>query len=60
MAVAVPWGALVGMALVWLLALALALAWFSRRPRAVMLLPVGVAVVWFGVIVGGARYLGWT
>ena len=55
-----PWWALVGLALVWLVALALSLAWFTRRPRAVAVLPVVVALVWFAAVVGGARYLGWS
>jgi len=59
-AVDVAWWALAGLALVWVLALALALAWFTRRPRAVVLLPAAVAAVWFLTVVGGARYLGWS
>jgi hypothetical protein len=46
--------------LVWLVALALAIAWFTRRPRAVVLLPLVVALVWFGTVAGGARWLGWS
>ncbi|WP_210441490.1 hypothetical protein [Nocardioides xinjiangensis] len=59
-AVAAPRWAFAGLALVWLVALALAVAWFVRRPRTVALLPVVVAVVWFATVVGGARYLGWS
>jgi hypothetical protein len=59
-AVGIPWWALVALGVVWLAALGLALAWFTRRPRAVVLLPVVVAVVWFLTVVGGARYLDWS
>ena len=59
-AVGIPWWTLLALALVWLVALGLALAWFTRRPRAVALLPVLVAAVWFLSVVGGARYLGWS
>ena len=59
-AVGIPWWALLALAVVWLVALGLALAWFTRRPRAVVLLPVAVAVVWFVTVVAGARYLGWS
>ena len=60
MAVTIPWWALAGLAVVWLAALALSLAWFTRRPRTVAVLPVVVALVWFATVVGGARYLGWS
>ncbi|TGN65269.1 hypothetical protein EXE59_15865 [Nocardioides eburneiflavus] len=59
-AVGAPWWAMLGVAMAWLVALVLAIAWFSRRPRAVVLLPVAVALLWFGTVVGGARYLGWS
>lgn len=59
-AVGIPWWALVLLALLWLGALGLSLAWFHRRPRAVAMLPIAVAAVWFLTVVGGARYLGWS
>jgi hypothetical protein len=59
-AVGAPWWAMVALAIVWLVALVLAIAWFTRRPRAVVVLPVVVALLWFGTVVGGARYLGWS
>ena len=58
-AVGIPWWALAVLGAVWLVALGLAIAWFTRRPRAVVVLPVVVAVVWLQSVVGGARYLGW-
>lgn len=48
------------LALVWLVALGLAVAWFVPRPRSVAALPAVVAVAWFLTVVGGARYLGWS
>ena len=60
MAAAVPWWALVALALVWLVALGLAVAWFAGRPRSVAALPAVVAVAWFLTVLGGARYLGWS
>ena len=59
-AVGAPWWALVLLGLVWVAALLTAVAWFTSRPRAVVLLPVAVALVWFATVVGGARWLGWT
>ena len=58
-AVGAPWWAITLLALVWVAALVLAVAWFTSRPRTVVLIPVAVALVWFGTVLGGARYLGW-
>ena len=55
----VPWWAVLGLAVVWLVALVQSLRWFTRRPRTVVLLPVLVALVWFATIVAGSRYLDW-
>jgi hypothetical protein len=38
--------------LVWLVLLVLAFAWFTRRPRTVLLLPVVAVVVWFAALMG--------
>lgn len=54
-----PWW-VTGLLLVgWGVALVLGLAWFTRRPRAVVVLPVVVALAWFATVVLGARFLGW-
>jgi hypothetical protein len=58
-AVGAPWWAIALLALLWCAALLLSVAWFTRRPRTVALIPVGLMVVWFATVVGGARYLGW-
>ena len=54
-----PWWVTVLMLAVWALALAQACRWFVRHPRAVLVLPVLLAVAWFGVVLAGARWLGW-
>lgn len=59
-AVGAPWWAIALLALVWVAALLLAIAWFTARPRAVVLIPLAVAVVWLGTVLGGARFLGWS
>ena len=57
--VGAPWWAIVLLAVVWVVALLLAIGWFTTRPRAVALLPAAVAVLWVATVVGGARFLGW-
>ncbi|MCD6639998.1 MAG: hypothetical protein LT071_08810 [Nocardioides sp.] len=59
-AVGMPWWAVALLVLAWLVSLVLALAWFSRRPRAVAALPVVLGLVWFATVVAGARWLGWS
>ena len=44
----------------WLVLFVLACRWFGRRPYAVLLLPVVAAVVWFGVVMAGHAFFGWT
>lgn len=58
-AVGAPWWAVALLVLLWFAALGLAIAWFSRRPRAVVVLPVLVALAWFVTVVAGARWGGW-
>jgi len=59
-AVGAPWWAIALLALVWVAALVLVIAWFTARPRTVVLIPLAVALVWLGTVLGGARFLGWT
>ncbi len=54
-----PWWAVVVLGVVWVVALLLAIQWFTTRPRTVVVLPVAVALVWLGTVVGGAGWLGW-
>jgi len=56
---AAPWWVVALLALVWLLALVVATAWWSLHPTWVPWVPVTVAVVWFGVVAGGAAAFGW-
>lgn len=58
--VAAPWWAVALLGLAWLVAFATGCVWFTRRPRAVVLLPLLLSVVWFGTVVLGARLLGWS
>ena len=58
-AVGAPWWAVTLLVLLWLAALLLAIAWFTPRPKAVALIPLGLALTWLGTVLGGARYLGW-
>jgi hypothetical protein len=59
LAVPAPWWAVTLLALLWLVALLVAIAWFTARPRAVALLPAVVALAWVATVVGGARFLEW-
>jgi len=53
-AIALPsWVHSLVLPLVWLALFALACAWFSRRPRAVIALPALAIVIWFAVLLGG-------
>lgn len=49
-----PWWVFVPLMLLWLVAFVLACRWFVKRPVAAFWLPVGLLVLWFGVVVGGA------
>ena len=54
-----PWWVVAGLLLLWALALVLAVRWFTRRPMALLWLPVVLAVLWFVVLLAGARFLDW-
>ena len=58
-AVGAPWWAITLLALLWVAALILSIAWFTTRPKAVAMIPLGVALAWLGTVLGGARFLGW-
>ena len=59
-AVGAPWWAIALLAVVWLGALLVAIAWFTTRPKTVVLLPLALLALWLLVVLGGARYLGWS
>lgn len=54
-----PWWVVAGLLVLWAASLVLAVRWFPRRPRALLLLPTGLAVLWFVVLLAGARFLDW-
>ena len=58
--VAAPWWVVALLMLVWLVAFAVGCTWFTRRPRALAVLPVALAGAWFALVVIGARGLGWS
>lgn len=57
--VGAPWWVTALLLVAWTVALVQACRWFVRRPRAVVVLPVLLAVTWFVVVLAGARWLDW-
>jgi hypothetical protein len=57
--VAPLWAVAVLVAL-WLVQFALACRWFSRRPYAVLAMPVVALVVWLAVVFAGEALFAWT
>lgn len=55
-----PWWAVALLMLVWVAALVQGCRWFVRRPVAVLVLAVLLAIGWFAVVMAGARWLDWT
>ena len=56
---ATPWWVVAGLVVVWALALVVAIGWWSPHPTWLPWLPLAVAVIWFGTVVGGAAVFGW-
>jgi hypothetical protein len=54
-----PAWAVVLLLAVWLVHFVLACRWFTRRPYAVLLLPVAALALWFVALVAGGAFLGW-
>ncbi|MCW2835745.1 MAG: hypothetical protein JWN68_3698 [Nocardioides sp.] len=54
-----PWWVVVLLILFWLVALVQGCRWFTRRPVAVLVLAVSLALGWFAVVMAGARWLDW-
>ncbi|WP_433364562.1 hypothetical protein ACQPZX_34185 [Actinoplanes sp. CA-142083] len=56
-----PGWAIALLLVVWLALLAVAI-WLlrSRRPLAVLLVPVAAVLIWFGALTAGENLLGWT
>lgn len=59
-ALVAPWWAVTLLVLAWLGLLVRALTWWTPHPRRLVWLAVGGLVVWFVVLVAGARFLGWS
>jgi hypothetical protein len=57
---ATPWYVVLGLVVVWAAALFVATAWWSLHPTWVPWLALGMAVLWFATVVGGAVAFGWT
>lgn len=55
-----PAWAVVALLVLWLVQFVLACRWFSRRPYVVLLMPLVALALWFGVIMAGGAFLGWT
>ena len=56
---ATPRWVVAALLVVWLVAVVVAGAWWSRHPSWVPWVPVVVAVIWFGTGAGGAAAFGW-
>lgn len=56
---AAPWYAVVGLLVLWCAVLVVAVTWWTPHPNWVPWLPVGLGVVWFGTVVGGAALFHW-
>jgi hypothetical protein len=54
-----PWYAVLGLSLLWVVALVLAVRWFTPHPGRVLWVPVGLTLVWVATVVGGAAAFGW-
>ena len=54
-----PWWGVALLMLVWVAALVQVCRWFVRRPVAVLVLAVMLAIGWFAVVLAGARWLEW-
>ncbi|QZY30347.1 hypothetical protein [Nocardioides coralli] len=56
---ATPWYVVLVLSLVWVAGLVVAVRWFTPHPTWVPWLPVGMTVVWFAVVAGGAAVFDW-
>jgi len=58
-ALVAPWWAVLLLALAWVAGLVLCLRWWTPHPRRLVVVAAVAALVWFVVLVAGARFLGW-
>ena len=56
---ATPWYVVLGLALVWVGVLVVALRWWTPHPRRLPWLAVGLTVLWFATVAGGAALFDW-
>ena len=56
---ATPWYVVAALLVVWALVLLVAIRWWTPHPARVPWLPVGLVVVWFATVAGGAALFGW-
>jgi hypothetical protein len=54
-----PWFVVAGLVVVWLVAFAIALRWWTPHPNRLPWLAAGLAAVWFATLAGGAALFGW-
>lgn len=54
-----PWYAIAALTLVWVAGLVTGTRWFVSSPGRVLLLPVLMAALWLGTLMGGVTLLGW-
>lgn len=54
-----PWFVVLGLSLLWMVALLVALVWWSLHPTWLPWLPVGLTLVWAAAVVGGAAAFEW-
>ncbi len=55
-----PLWAVVVLNLIWLAHLVLGMKWFMTYPIRVFVLPISLAVIWFGAIAAGEVFLDWS
>lgn len=56
---ATPWYVVAFLVLLWLVGLVVALGWWTLHPTWLPWLPVGLAIIWFTAVVGGAATFEW-
>lgn len=56
---ATPWYVVAVLVLLWLVVLVVALGWWTLHPTWLLWLPIGLTVVWFTTVVGGAALFEW-
>ncbi len=55
-----PWWGVALLLFKWLVLLVVGFSWWSRRPKAVVALPVADIVLWLAIVSAGGAWWGWT